>query len=186
MWQCVQESQQRWCAWYLWLGCGWSRPLSPGRGLTASWQTHALKWSSIVMAHWVCTWEAVGSLMQASTPAPSPAPAIPSPAQHASIWPTVRSTAIPMATPCSGWTVGGGLGCKGLRFRSVLPNGILELLFSLIWVSVHVWFLSHILYFPIVCQMFWYLNIFVYDHLVPVICLVIVLRKLNNFKIIYI
>lgn len=34
--------------------------------------------------------------------------------------------------------------------------------------------------------MFWYLNIFIYDHLVPVICLVIVLRKLNNFKIIYI
>ncbi|MPC09180.1 hypothetical protein E2C01_001783 [Portunus trituberculatus] len=35
--------------------------------------------------------------------------------------------------------VGGGLGCKGLRFRSVLPSGTLQdTSFSLTWVSVHV------------------------------------------------
>lgn len=122
MWQCVQGSQQRWCVWYLWLGFGWSRPPSPGQGHMVNWQTHALRSSSTAMAHWGCIWEAVGWLMQASILAPSPAQAIPSPARPASIWPTVRSTAIPMATPCSGWLVGGGLGWQGIKVQVCAPT----------------------------------------------------------------
>lgn len=122
MWQCVQGSQQRWCVWYLWPGCGWSQPPSPGRGPTANWQTLALRWSSTATARWGCTWEAVGWPMQASTPAPSPVLVIPSPARHASIWPTVRSTAIPTATPCSGSLVGGGLVCNGLKVEICAPK----------------------------------------------------------------
>lgn len=142
--QCVRGSQQRWCVWYLWLGCGWSRPPSLGQGPTASWQTHASKWSSTATARWACTWEAAESLTQASTPAPSPAPAIPSPARHASIWPTVRSTAIPMATPCSGdgrWRSG----LQGIKVQICAPDGPLNSsLFSLTWVlSACVVFVSH-------------------------------------------